>query len=137
VGSQGIEPVLCRRCCGGVDAVDSFCRRCGFPINIGESTAPTSLASGAVRAEVVRAPSKPAGVAARWSESPWVVLILLFFVLGPLGLPMLWRSRRFSLLWKLLLTALMTAVTILILAMVWYAVYQALAPLRELQQMKF
>ncbi|MCX6071165.1 MAG: hypothetical protein NTU91_09970, partial [Chloroflexi bacterium] len=84
----------------------------------------------------VRGPSKPAGVAAKWSESPWVVLLALFLVLGPLGLPMLWRSRRFSLLWKLLLTVLMTAITIFILAMVWYVTNQALAPLRELRHMK-
>ena len=84
---------------------------------------------------MVPAPSKPAG-AARWTENPWVVLILLFFVLGPLGLPMLWRSRRFSLLWELLLTALMTVITVFLLAMIWYVTDQALAPLRELQRMK-
>ena len=35
-------------------------------------------------------------VAIKWYYRPFWVLVLLFLVLGPLGLPYLWRSPRFS-----------------------------------------
>jgi len=31
----------------------------------------------------------------RWYHSMWFVLVMLFFVLGPLALPLLWKSPRF------------------------------------------
>ena len=31
----------------------------------------------------------------RWYHSIWFVLVMLFFVLGPLALPLLWKSPRF------------------------------------------
>ena len=135
MNGQGIEHVLCRHCCDVVDAIDHFCRHCGFPLAEGGISGSNSLPPDRrpIRAEVVSTPLKFSGGAAKWSENPWVVLVLLFFVLGPLGLPMLWRSRRFSLLWKVLLTALIVAVTVFILAMVWYVTYQLLAQLRELK----
>jgi hypothetical protein len=40
----------------------------------------------------------------RWYHRPVWVLILLFFVLGPLGLPYLWKSPRFSRGMKIVLT---------------------------------
>ena len=67
---------------------------------------------------------------ATW-ESPWVVLPLLFFVLGPLALPLLWRSRRFTLLWKGILTVLVTGLTVLLIGMTWIYTQQALSPLLE------
>ncbi len=41
----------------------------------------------------------------KWYERPWGVLLLLFVVLGPLGLPFLWRSSGFSRAAKVILTA--------------------------------
>jgi hypothetical protein len=134
MGTPGIEHVLCRRCYGVVDAVDNFCRRCGTPLNIGQFSPTSPPTSGMLRAELACEPSKSPGTA-KWSQNPWVVLFVLFFVLGPLGLPMLWRSR-FSLLWKFVLTVLMTALSVFIVAMIWHTTDQALAPLRELQKMK-
>ena len=67
-------------------------------------------------------------------ESPWVILPALFLLLGPLALPMLWRSRRFSLLWKTVLTFLVTVTTVLA---IWWPVHkmnEMLAPLmRDLE----
>jgi hypothetical protein len=40
----------------------------------------------------------------KWCHRPVWVLILLFFVLGPLGLPYLWRSPRFTHILKVILT---------------------------------
>ena len=38
------------------------------------------------------APTPPS----RWYYRPWSVVFLLFFVLGPFGLPLLWKSPAFS-----------------------------------------
>src|SRR3989442_4807454 len=50
----------------------------------------------------------------RWYYRPWWVLLMLFVVLGPLGLPLLWKSPRFSRWSKIALTAAVAAYTILL-----------------------
>src|SRR5436309_5300023 len=52
----------------------------------------------------------------RWFYSVWAVLLALFVVLGPLGLPLLWRSPRFSRGTKVLLTALTVVYTLVLIA---------------------
>lgn len=42
----------------------------------------------------------------KWYHSRAWVVLMLFAVLGPFGLPLLWKSPRFSRLWKRILTAL-------------------------------
>ena len=53
----------------------------------------------------------------KWYYRPWVVLAMLFFVLGPLGLPLVYKSPAFSRTWKIILTVLMIAYT-------WYLVVE-------------
>jgi predicted nucleic acid-binding Zn ribbon protein len=55
------------------------------------------------------------------STSPVVVVLLLFLLLGPFGLGMLWRNDRFELPWKIVLTVLVLIYTV---GAVWY-VYAA------------
>ena len=43
----------------------------------------------------------------KWYLNPIVVLLLLFFVLGPLGLPLLYKSPHFGKTSKLILTIIM------------------------------
>ena len=50
-----------------------------------------------------------------WYYRPLGVLILLFFVLGPLALPYLWKSPRFSQGMKIVLTVATVAYTALLL----------------------
>jgi hypothetical protein len=50
-------------------------------------------------------PAKPQRPA--WRESLWFVLILLIFVTGPFGLPLVWKNSRFSKTTKRALTLLM------------------------------
>ena len=50
-----------------------------------------------------------------WYLRPAWVLVMLFFVLGPLGLPYLWRSPRFSHGLKVALTICVIAYTGLLL----------------------
>jgi hypothetical protein len=45
----------------------------------------------------------------KWYYRPIWVLVLLFVVLGPLGLPYLWKSPRFSRGMKIVLTILVIA----------------------------
>ena len=49
-----------------------------------------------------------------WYYRRWGVLLLLFVVLGPLGLPLLWKSPSFTRGWKIVLTALMVVYTVML-----------------------
>jgi len=55
---------------------------------------------------------------ARWYTSVWFVLLSLFALLGPLGLPLLWASPKFPLWAKLLLTGLVVGWTVWMIAAV-------------------
>ena len=104
-----------------LDVSDNFCRRCG---------AAAAGDSGAVAAPVeVAATPKSKG-----TDNPWVVLLMLFVVLGPLALPMLWRSRGFSPLWKTLLTLVMVGVTALVVFLMWLLIVKPLEPLLKALQ---
>lgn len=56
-----------------------------------------------------------------WSlvDNPWIVLFLLFFVMAILGLPVLWKSRGFSTLSKLVLSVVVTLYTALLFWLFW------------------
>ena len=71
----------------------------------------------------------------RWFYSVWSVLLALFVVLGPLGLPLLWRSPRFSRGTKVLLTALTVVYTLVLIAETLKAVRFARAMLTSLGRM--
>ena len=117
-----IEKIVCPQCYTMLDVGDNFCRQCGVPTG---SLAPSlPLPARGVPDHYAGRPG--------WSENVWVVLAMLFFVLGPLALPMLWRSRCFSPTWKLILTAVMLVVTVVMLWWMWHTVQEALKPLREL-----
>jgi len=71
---------------------DRFCRRCG------------------------QARGKPGP----WQQRPGVILALLFLGIGPLALPMLWRSPRFSKAQKSAITAANLAfIAALVLGFAW------------------
>jgi hypothetical protein len=59
----------------------------------------------------MRSPALPAPL--KWYYRPMWVVVLLFLVLGPLGLPYLWRSPSFSRGMKVVLTVLVVAYTTL------------------------
>lgn len=71
-----------------------------------------------------------AGRVTSWYYRPWAVLVLLFLVLGPVGLPLLWRSPSFTRGWKIVLTVAMVVYTALLAESVVVAVRLAM------QQMK-
>ncbi len=47
----------------------------------------------------------------KWYLRPMSVILLLFFVLGPFGLPLLYKSPRFSKTLKIILTILLILYT--------------------------
>jgi len=47
-----------------------------------------------------------------WYYRPWFVLLMLFFVLGPFGLPLAYKSPCFSKPWKIILTIAVIAFTV-------------------------
>lgn len=113
--------LVCERCRGVLDADDNYCRRCGTP-----TAHVAGLSSDGLR-------SMPHGEkkSKAW-ENPWVVLSLLFFVLGPFALPLLWRSSRFSPLWKNVLTVLVLALTVFLIWALWFIIHLAIGTLPEL-----
>jgi hypothetical protein len=68
-----------------------------------------------------------------WYYRPWGVLLLLFVVLGPLGLPLLWKSPSFTRRWKIVLTAVMVVYTVMLVDSMVVAVRVAMEQL-ELAQ---
>jgi hypothetical protein len=80
--------------------------------------------------------SAPSVQQAKWSESPWVVLPLLFLILGPFALPLLWRSRRFTLVWKSILTVVMLGVTVYLLWSVWLILHQVMVSVQEVDNVR-
>ncbi len=93
-----------------LDSGDNFCRYCGGLTETGAARFKIGKLSPPISLEPAE---KPLG----WTESPVVVLLALFAVLGPLALPMLWRSRCFTLAWKIGLTVVVLLVTG---ALCWY-----------------
>jgi hypothetical protein len=59
------------------------------------------------------------------------VLVLLFVVLGPLGLPLLWRSPSFTRGWKIVLTIAMVVYTGLLLESMVVAVRMAMEQMQS------
>lgn len=117
----------CRRCGAGLLDSDNFCRNCGLP------TAPDAYPN--VPAELVDCssnwtivPSVPATVVPVRQPSPVaavldnrLIVIAILLCAGPLGLPALWLSRRFSRGTKIATTAGYLLVSaILPLAVAWY-----------------
>lgn len=68
----------------------------------------------AVRSEADREPTPNERIAA----SRWQVLVLLFLAAGPLALPVLFRSPRFSRFWKIVLFLLVIVQTALVVLLV-------------------
>ena len=121
--AENVQKIVCRRCFALLDVSDDFCRRCGAAAAGDSTTVAASVGVAATRNS-------------RGTDNPWVVLLMLFAVLGPLALPMLWRSRAFSPLWKTLLTFSMVGVTALVVFLMWLLIVKALVPLQQLKTLQ-
>ncbi len=124
---KAIEKIVCRRCFTLLEVEDNYCRRCGTP---------TPRVQAAWIAESPATPGPPKSNGGKLLEGRITVLTMLFAVMGPLALPLLWRSSRFSLAWKVVLTLLVLLLTGIVIGLFSYVVQMTLAPLKELQQVK-
>ena len=52
-------------------------------------------------------------------EQAWVVLLMLFVLMGPLAFPMLWESPHFGRATKIVLTVLVCILTMVALVVLW------------------
>jgi hypothetical protein len=119
-----MENFNCPRCRAQIDAEDRYCRCCGIRI---KATHDLEFA------EIQLVP-EPRPVKFSPADNPWLVLLLLFFVLGPLALPMLWQSRAFTPLWKLIWTLLTVAYIFFTLWLLYFVTNKMiLEPLRQLR----
>jgi len=147
-----IEKIVCRGCMAVLDMGDRYCRHCGAATAAGSdfpcapesgwglpSSAPAVSADqpGPMpstcqhHASVTSPTNRP-----RWTESPWFVLPMVFLVLGPLGIPLLWRSRRITWFWKSMITIAVLALTALVGAMIQHTIKASLAPLEQFRRIQ-
>ena len=90
--------------CGATTATPAtYCSQCGKPLDPAHH---------------------PALPAAKWHQNVWIVLVLLFFVLGPFGLSLVWKNPRFSRAVKITLTLAMVVYTV-VLVQITIQVFQA------------
>ena len=112
-----MEPVstatACSACGAPVTAGAAYCSQCGY-----------ALAGATPRAM----PAKP-----KWYYNVWVTLCMLFFVLGPFGLPLVWKNPHFSRVVKMVLTLVMIAYTVLLVQLTIRAVQTSLEHMQDLQ----
>ena len=62
----------------------------------------------------------------KWYHQRWAVVVLLFLVLGPFGLPLLWKSPAFSRNMKIALSVAVLAYSALLVGSVLMAVRAAM-----------
>ncbi len=123
----------CPRCSAALVEPGNFCSNCGLPTTVDDyPNVPAVLVDPCPEAAIVRSvpaamTTAPAPVVAMLDNRLLVVAIVL--CAGPMGLPALWFSRRFSQRTKILTTIgylLMT--TVLPLAIAWYFLEVAVRP---------
>jgi len=122
-----VEEIVCRRCRAALDVEDNFCRLCGAATREG----PTAQGPDSAAAPTFDFPPTGEAPDAKLRDNRAVVLAMLFAVLGPLAIPMLWRSARFSRAWKIALTVLVAAVAVMLVWLLCWTTRMTLAPLRE------
>lgn len=109
-----VDTILCPNCEATLPAAAALCPHCGA------TTRPGHLQSAKDGAAHPAAGARPAAARAPQGppllDRPWVVLSLLFFVMAILGLPLLWKSRAFSLASKVLLSIIVTLYTLALFA---------------------
>jgi hypothetical protein len=111
-----VAQTVCLRCNAALDAGDNFCRHCGASTGRGATNIDGSLTARSAT------PS-------RAFDSLWVMVAMLFLVAGPFALPLLWRSQRYSLAWKYILTFLVFAEAVLLLWLIWFILHLAFEPI--------
>jgi predicted nucleic acid-binding Zn ribbon protein len=102
----------CPDCGAALHAGSKFCSQCGQVLD------PTAR------------PQQP--TRAKWYYNVWFVLAMLLFVLGPLGLPLVWKNPHFGRWVKVVLTIAMVAYTVVLVDLTIRAFQAAMAHVNQL-----
>ena len=94
--------LVCLECSASIDAGSEICPSCGAPVS-----AEKGVTHGSTQAQ------QPMGLQ-NLVHNRWAVLGMLFLALAALGLPLLWASRAFSRVAKVVLTIVVVGYTALI-----------------------
>ena len=76
----------------------------------------------------------PEGAPPKWYYSIWFVIVSLFFILGPFGLPLLWKSPLFHRWSKIALTTAVLLYTVFLIVLTKQAVEAVLKQIDQLQK---
>ena len=109
-----MNELACPLCNAAIEPGRTYCARC------------EQLLSGSS----VSRPAQPAHP--KWYYNVWVVLLMLFFVLGPLGLPLVWKNPNFSRWIKIALTLAMVVYTALLIEATLKAVAAVMNQMQQL-----
>ena len=93
-----MNELKCPLCNAPIEPERTHCSRC------------EQLLSGVSPAQPQSSAGKP-----KWYYNVWVVLLMLLFVLGPFGLPLVWKNPTFSRGVKVALTVVMVVYTMLLI----------------------
>ena len=103
---------VCPGCSATLPADAKFCSHCGCLLGGGAAA--------------------PQGRPAKWYHNIWFVLFMLFFVLGPFGLGLVWGNPRFSRGIKIALTLVMVVYTIALVELTMRAVEAVMSQVNAL-----
>lgn len=126
----------CYRCGVALLDSDNFCANCGLPTDAeAYPNVPAELVVSPTELAIVRSaplivvPPRPPSTVAQVLENRLFVIVILLCA-GPIGLPALWFSPRFSRRTKIATTlGYMLVTAILPLAIAWYFLEVAVRPL--------
>jgi ribosomal protein L40E len=99
-----VDTIVCPACGAELPPSARVCARCG-------SATTASMAGGSQLP-----PAATCRAGRSLLDEPWFILGLLFLVTAVLGLPLLWTSRGFSRVWRIVLSV---AVTLYTAALLW------------------
>lgn len=147
--NQIILDNFCGQCGNGLHAQDNFCRHCGTQAHGPETTVLATVATEAKPSSLIPADqnvsqssagtlanrnqdlSSPAGTLQTVLNNRLYVGIVIALI-GPLGLPALWFSPRFSQRTKVILTTIFVVLTTVVpLAITWYFLDYSMRPLLD------
>lgn len=109
---------------------DTRCPRCSAILGVGQDHCFQCGASRSSNASVVS--PKRATSLLNTADRPWVICVLLFGVMGSLGIPILWMSRSISVQGKIVLTLAVMVYTVLLVWVTWLAISFAWSQIRVL-----
>lgn len=109
-----------------------ICDRCRQAVSVGAASCPYCGAATGIEPADQAATVPSDGPRTPWYDNRIVVLCLMWGPMGPFALPILWFSRAFSPLSKMVQTILMAALTAFIAWGLWYSWTVTLPMIRDL-----